>query len=127
MGLDALEEINLPEGLNGVTTGAFKDCRSLKSIVIPGSAEKIGDGAFMGCVSLKSVIIEEGVRKVEEHAFEGCTALEVIDFPKSVEFIENIDKNGTAKGKFPKLTARVFKGSCAERYCLENGIRVIYK
>lgn len=125
--LVSLEEINLPDGLNNITTGAFKDCRSLKSIVIPGSAEKICDGAFMGCVSLKSAVIGEGVRKIEEHAFEGCTALEVIDFPKSVESIENIDKNGTAKEKFPNLTAKVFKGSCAERYCLKNGIKVTYK
>ena len=125
--LVSLEEINLPDGLNGITTGAFMDCQSLKSIVIHGSAEKIGDGAFMGCISLKSVVIAEGVAKIEEHAFEGCTALEVIDFPKSVESIKNIDKNGTAKGKFPNLTAKVFKGSCAERYCLENGIKVLYK
>lgn len=113
--------------MTDITTGAFMDCQSLKSIVIPGSAEKIGDGAFMGCISLKSVVIAEGVAKIEEHAFEGCTALEVIDFPKSVESIKNIDKNGTAKGKFPNLTAKVFKGSCAERYCLENGIKVLYK
>ena len=75
----------------------------------------------------KTVIIEEGVEEIGEHAFEGCFALEVIDFPKSVGSIVNIDKNGIAKGKFPKLTAKVFKGSCAEQYCLKNDIKILYK
>ncbi|MDE6030580.1 MAG: leucine-rich repeat domain-containing protein, partial [Oscillospiraceae bacterium] len=114
--LESLEEINLPEGLNGITTGAFKNCRSLKSITIPGSAKKIGDSAFSGCSSLKNVVIEEGVEEIGEHAFEDCGELESIDFPKSVGLIVNINKNGIVNGAFPKLTAKVFKGSCAEQY-----------
>ena len=125
--LVSLEEINLPEGLKGITTGAFMGCRSLEKIIIPGSAKKIGESAFCECSALKTVIIEEGVEEIGEHAFEGCFALEVIDFPKSVGSIVNIDKNGIAKGKFPKLTAKVFKGSCAEQYCLKNDIKILYK
>ncbi len=125
--LIALEEINLPEGLNSITTGAFKGCRSLKSITIPGSAKKIGDSAFSGCSSLKNVVIEEGVEEIGEHAFEECGELESIDFPRSVGLIVNINKDGIVNGAFPKLTAKVFKGSCAEQYCLKNGIKVVYK
>ncbi len=125
--LESLEEINLPEGLNGITTGAFMGCWSLEKITIPGSAKKIGNSAFCECSALKTVVMEDGVEEIGEHAFEGCFALEVIDFPASVKSIVNIDKNGIAKGKFPNLTAKVFKGSCAEQYCLKNGIKFLYK
>lgn len=125
--LDSLEEINLPEGLNGISNGSFQDCFSLRSIIIPGSVKKIGDNAFSGCTSLKSVIIEEGVSQIGDHAFDDCGQLVIIDFPKSVESIGGIDENNVFNGGSPKLTARVFKGSYAEHYCLTNGISIEYK
>lgn len=48
-------EINVPEGITGITDGAFRNQKYLVKVSIPESLRSIGAGAFKGCTSLGSV------------------------------------------------------------------------
>ncbi|MGN1065620.1 MAG: leucine-rich repeat protein [Thermoguttaceae bacterium] len=64
---------------------------------IPSSVTSIGDGAFDNCPSLSSIKIPSSVTSIGDGAFDGC----------------------------PNLILLVPKGSYAEQYAKENGIKYI--
>lgn len=73
-------EIEIPdiyEGLRVIEIGrdAFRDVKTLESVIIPNSVVKIGDGAFCGCSSLKEVLIPDSVNYIGEYAFGYCDTL----------------------------------------------------
>jgi hypothetical protein len=88
--------IDIPDGVQKIWHGAFKNAHKLVSINIPDSVGFIGNDAFEGCLSLKGVIIPKSVTVIGEGAFEGCCS---------------------------DLTIRCSKGSCAHEYALEKGIK----
>lgn len=53
--LNALKQINLPEGLLSIGDSAFSWCTSLKSIYIPKSVTRIDGSAFYDCKAIESV------------------------------------------------------------------------
>ena len=57
-----------------ISSYAFKNCTSLRSIVIPNSVTQIGSGAFSGCTGLTSVTIGNGVTDIQEDAFKGSNS-----------------------------------------------------
>ena len=61
----------IPESVTYISSGAFKDCGSLTSIVIPEGVIEIGSDAFWGCTSLKSIVIPESVKEIGSQAFQG--------------------------------------------------------
>ncbi len=67
-----------------VGDGAFRGCRSLKTITIPESVTSIGSDAFAGCIGLKTITIPESVTSIEYGAFAECSSLESITIPKNV-------------------------------------------
>lgn len=71
------------------TGGAFGDCSSLEKIEIPGSVKTILGGTFSGCTALKTVVLNEGVSEVKGGAFSGCVALENISFPASLRLLDS--------------------------------------
>lgn len=74
----------IPESVTYISSGAFKDCSSLTSIVIPEGVIGIASDAFWGCTSLKSIVIPESVKEIGSEAFHGCTSLKNIVIPKNV-------------------------------------------
>ena len=85
---ELLTELNLPDNIRGISSGAFVGCDSLESIVIPGSVHYIGAFAFYKCSNLKTVSIPDGIIKIEEGLFMNCSLLENIEIPDSVTVIE---------------------------------------
>ena len=80
---NALESIELPEGLIEIPDLAFAFCNSLQSVRIPSSVEKIGYKAFFSS-GLTSVDIPNSVRSIGDNAFRHCTKLSALNIPTSV-------------------------------------------
>ena len=70
--------------------------KSDKSYTIPNSATSISTGAFRGCTSLASIMIPDSVTEIGSDAFNGCTSLTSITIPDSVTSIGDWAFNGTA-------------------------------
>lgn len=52
------EELTIPEGTIGIGGNAFRDCGNLKSICVPSSVQVITTKAFAQCTSLKTLKVE---------------------------------------------------------------------
>ena len=143
-GCPNLTSIKLPDSVIDIGERAFSSCDSLTSILIPESVCRIGSGAFASCFRLSSVdilghitkieeetfagtnltifIIPEGVSSIGDRVFSQCKFLSRITIPRSVTSIGEEAFSDCAE----TLTATVFPGSYAERYCKENRIKVAY-
>ena len=88
------ENITIPKYISGyevskISSEAFKNNDTLKSIVISSNITSIGDSAFEGCSNLESVAIEEGVTSIGKNAFKNCDSLPGIALPNSVTDVSN--------------------------------------
>ena len=66
---------------------AFRDCKSLTSVIIPSSVTEIREYAFDGCSSLINVNIPSSVTEIGCGAFSGCHSLTSVNIPSSVTSI----------------------------------------
>ncbi|MBQ2541467.1 MAG: leucine-rich repeat domain-containing protein, partial [Paludibacteraceae bacterium] len=83
------ETFAIPDGIESIAGGAFKDCSNLTSVLIPNSVTYIGDDAFGNCSSLTSLTIPDGVKYIGHFAFDGCSSLSALTIPSSVDYIGN--------------------------------------
>ena len=84
--------IILPEKLGGypvtaIGENAFKDNKTLQTVLCSGAITTLGEHAFTGCVSLATVTLPNALTVIHRWAFDGCTALESIVLPDSVTTI----------------------------------------
>ena len=100
-------KVNLPDGLLYIGQNAFV-FTGLKSIDIPDSVEEIADYAFYEVENLRSVMIPKNVRKIGDMAFGYYYDME--EHKYSV---------------YDGFTIIGYKGSEAERYANDNGIRFV--
>lgn len=94
-----ITKITLPESINFIDGSAFADMEALTEINIPEGTTEIGWVAFYQCLSLETLVIPSSVERIGVYAFRNCH----------------------------KLTAIVERGSYAEKYCKENGVKFVYK
>jgi len=123
----ALEEINLPDGVEEIGAHAFYNDTKLPRIVLPKALKRIDMYAFTYCCKLREITVPEGVEVIGECAFYGCAELEKITLPNSVREIKTSTLGGRVKEAFadcPKLTICCGKGSYAEKYCKEKGLKI---
>ena len=73
--------LEIPDGVTSIGSGAFSGCSGLTEITIPNSVTSIGSSAFRGCSSLTSVTIPDSVTSIGEGAFSGCSGLTSITIP----------------------------------------------
>lgn len=97
--IDRITKITLPDTIKFIDPDAFKACRSLTEINIPLSVTDIGHQAFYDCEALEKLELSGGVKYIGKNAFGAC----------------------------PRLIVYVRRGSFAERYCKENGVKFLCK
>ena len=93
--------VNIPPSIEGknvvaIDDGAFQACTLITEVNIPDTVTSIGRYAFAYCVSLKSVTIPSSVTSIGEKAFQNSKSVVI----------------------------KCEKGSCAEIYANENGIKI---
>lgn len=84
---ETLEEVTVPNGVEEICEGAFRDCVALKRVNLPEGLRKIEDDAFAGCCELSEVELPEGLTAIGNSAFKGCGKLMDINIPGTVERI----------------------------------------
>ena len=77
-------EFSVPEGTISIGREAFKECKSITSILLPQSIKYIGKLAFSGCEKLRSINIPDSAKYIGEEAFVDCAELEMLSFPDHV-------------------------------------------
>lgn len=109
----------------GVITGAFKNNKTIKTVVIPDTVKYIDDESFYGCTALESVTFGNGVEEIGDYAFENCASLSKVYIPVSVKKI-GAEAFGYTFGSELTLNKNFSmtcsKDSAAEKYAKENGI-----
>lgn len=97
-----IESVTLDSNIKTIEAGAFRGCKSLKTVTINATNKiKIGLNAFNGCSSLTTVNIKEinSGLTIEANAFYGCSSLTNVNLSKYLY------KSGTTIGD------KVFEGT----------------
>lgn len=81
-----LEYVEFPRGLQRIEDKAFYKCKALKDVHFPEELEHIGNDAFYQCNSIKHLIIPAKVEKISWYAFLGCAELETVTLLGKPEF-----------------------------------------
>ena len=76
-GLESLESVELPSGLEVIGSNAFS-YSGLKSIYIPETVTTIGTRSFACCESIQAIEIPENVTSFNTLSLDGCTALKEV-------------------------------------------------
>lgn len=69
-----IKKIVAQDGVKGIGSRAFADCKNLREVVLSNSVNYIGSQAFIGCTNLKTVTFPASA-KLGDRVFEGCTKL----------------------------------------------------
>ena len=82
-GMYHLTSVNIPESVTSFGGATFTKCYSLTSVNIPESVTSFGGKVFENCYSLTSVSIPEGITSIES-MFQNCYSLTSVNIPESV-------------------------------------------
>ena len=85
----SLPSVTIPNGVTSIGNQAFRNCYSLSSVTIPNGVTSIGTQAFHSCYSLSSVTIPNGVTSINTQAFYNCYSLSSVTIPNGVTSIDN--------------------------------------
>lgn len=80
----ALESVELPDGITSIGDYSFEFCYALANINIPNDVTSIGNSAFYWCVSLRSIAFPSKVKTIKSRAFFCCSGVKVYDFTRHV-------------------------------------------
>jgi hypothetical protein len=67
--INDIKTVDIYQGVTGIGSNAFKDCKFLMSVTISKSVAIIGSNAFAGCENLTSITVPGGVRSIGKNAF----------------------------------------------------------
>ena len=77
---NAIQKVELGDGVTSIGSFAFYNCSSLSSITIPSGVTSIGNYAFYNCSSLSSITIPDSVTSIGSKTFYNCTGVRYYDF-----------------------------------------------
>ena len=87
-GADRVREATIPDTVRVIDEAVFSGMNGLEKIILPAGLERIGAGAFSN-TGLKEIIIPEGVTVIEEGTFDGCSFLKTVKLPSELREIGN--------------------------------------
>lgn len=119
-GCTSLDSVYIPNTVTYIGSSCFFDCTSLKDATISGGVERIGGSSF-SCCGLEEVVINKGVKEIGPFTFDLCQDLTTVTIPKTVTSIDEDAFYGCSKFS----TVKGYKGSYAEEYAKENGLKFI--
>ena len=74
-GAEAVNVLQIGEGVQEIGTSIFENHRSLAELALPESMERIGEQAFSGCSSLTGLTLPKGLTELGRGAFADCSGL----------------------------------------------------
>lgn len=84
-----ITNIQIPESVTIIGSGAFYQCNKLKTINIPSKIKKLGKTMFYNCHSLQDITLPAGLEVLGEYAFYGCHKLPDITLPSSLKTLQS--------------------------------------
>ena len=117
-----LVEINFPNSLVNIETGAFSFCYNLKRISLPDNVINIGAKCFYGCESLTEVLSLGLIKTIKEETFMGCDISKLV-LPSTLEEIKENAFNSNQNLKnviFPNSVKKLYSSCFA--FCSLNNI-----
>lgn len=79
-----LERITLPRALQTLSSVTFYGCAALSEVTFPASLKTIGTGAFRYCRNLSKVKLPASLTTIESSVFDGCSSLETVFYDDSL-------------------------------------------
>ena len=130
----SLEEVSVPASVARVGENPFAGCENLKKLALAdgGPYLKMINGVLFGdggrrliccprTLPMERYVAPEGTGRIDPRAFSNCNRLLSIALPDSVT-----DIGADAFERHANLTLIVGRGSYAERYARENGLKYNY-
>ncbi|GMH78357.1 hypothetical protein TL16_g07768 [Triparma laevis f. inornata] len=78
--------VDIPEGIERISTGAFWECESLTTVSFPKTLKSIGNYAFEGCRSLDNVnLLHTNLQELGRAAFVRCSELKSMTISDSLQ------------------------------------------
>jgi hypothetical protein len=100
----------LPESITKIGKNAFKGLEALEEVRLPEELIHIGQYAFADCPKLKTVKFPSTLEKIDSSAFKGCTSLDKVILPKECVYV----KDGEYLRSFPATCKVIISGDIAE-------------
>ena len=116
-----LKSVILPESLLGISSYTFDNCRSLESVQTFRLLQSIASNAFRNTEKLSSI---KGIRylaAIDKSAFNNCPSLKELEVTRAL--VNIVDD---AFLDCPNLTIKTPKGTDAEKYAKNKGIKITY-
>ena len=118
-------EYTIPNGVQHIGYGAFRENKILKSVIIPEGIETICGDAFRYCENLEYVKIPKTVEMIEECAFSNCHNLKNLEISPENTSFASID--GVLFWKKPQFVLRQYsRGLRRTCYEIPDGVEEIY-
>ena len=77
----------IPEGVTVIKESSFENCERLSNLTLPRHLVAIEDKAFSGCHALNSIKLYNALESIGAEAFYECDSLISLEIPKSVKRI----------------------------------------
>ena len=112
-----LTDVVLPEGIETIPMGAFKDCSQLQSVKLPKGLTLVAESAFEDCSNLRSIDMPDGVTVILPKAFKHCKNLEQVLLPSALIGIGKSAFEGCAIRSIALPQGLLTIGECAFKSC----------
>jgi hypothetical protein len=91
---------DIPQGVQKIASGAFRDRKTFLHITLPVTAVAVGAGAFRDCLTLQTLRLPGTVTDLGETPFAGCDKLCMVVAPGIAPggFLDEIDRIHAALG-----------------------------
>ena len=80
-------DVDLPDGITGISASAFSNCSKLTELALPGSLERLGSYCFSGCIGLTSLSLPGSIEKTDAGCFFGCVGLQSVELQEGIPYV----------------------------------------